>query len=145
MDNQSASDMLVDITQYLNNTIVKTGRAIDINNHELWSKYFHTWTNQDWDLMLSALEDLIRTQPHLFEAWHKRNVQEARTAWHAQKNPNDRILDSKRHKRKAWACVMTIREVINKILDIDIPNEDSKVKVSTQPQETVFGRLFSYT
>lgn len=145
MDQQTASDMLVDITRYLNTVITTTGRAIDINNHELWNQYFHKWTNQDWDVMLSALEDLIRVQPHLFESWHKRNIQEARTAWHAQKNSTDRILDTKRHKRKAWACVMTIREVVNKILDIDLPNEDSKVVESTQPKETVFGRLFSYT
>jgi hypothetical protein len=125
--------------------IRKTGKAIDINNHALWNQYFHKWTNQDWDLMLTALEHLAQTQPHLFEHYHKRNIQEARSAWHAQKNANDRILDSKRHKRKAWACVMTIREVVNKILDVDLPNEDSKVTVHTEPQPTNFGRLFSYS
>ena len=145
MDTQTASDMLVDITNYLNNTIRKTGKAIDINNHDLWDRYFHTWTNQDWDLMLSALEELAQTQPHLFEHYHKRNIQEARSAWHAQKNANDRILDSKKHKRRAWACVMTIREVVNKCLDIDLPNEDSTVTVYTEPQPTQFGRLFSYS
>ena len=145
MDTQTASDILVDITNYLNTVIRKTGKAIDINNHALWDQYFHTWTNQDWDLMLSALEGLAQTQPHLFESWHKRNIQDARSAWHSQKNSTDRILDTKRHKRKAWACVMTIREVINKILDVDLPNQDAKVTVRTEPQPTQFGQLFSYS
>jgi hypothetical protein len=144
MNEQTATDMLVSITDYLNETIRKTGKAIDINNHALWNKYFHRWTNQDWDIMLSALEELAQTQPHLFEHYHKRAVQEARTAWSAQKNANDRILDSKRHKRKAWACVMTIREVVNAINGVVIPNEDAKVVIHTEPQETIFGRLFTY-
>ena len=144
MTDQSASDMLVEITTYLNHTIITTGKAIDINNHDLWNRYFHAWTNADWDVMLSALEELQRIQPALFEPWHRRNIQEARAVWHAQKNSTDRILDSKRHKRKAWACVMTIREVVNKILGQDIPNEAGYVTVNTEPQPTVFGRLFTY-
>ena len=145
MDTQTASDMLVDITNYLNAVIRRTGRAIDINNHALWDRYFHTWSNQDWDIMLSALEDLIKLQPHLFESYHKRNIQEARRAWYSQRNLDDRILDTKRHKRKAWACVMTIREVVNAILGQDIPNEDSTVVEYTEPQPTNFGRLFNYS
>ena len=136
--------MLVDITNYLNTIIRTTGKQIDINNRELWNQYFHRWSNEDWDIMLTALEELIRTQPHLFEAWHLRNVQAARSAWHAQKNSADRVLDTKRHKPKAWACVMTIREVVNKILDIDLPNDSAKVQVNTEPQPTNFGRLFTY-
>jgi hypothetical protein len=139
----NAADMLVDITNYLNTIIHTTGKAIDINNHALWDKYFHTWTNADWDIMLSALEDLTRLQPHLFKPWHVRNIQAARTAWHAQKNATDRVLDSRRHKRKAWACVMTIREVVNEINGVDIPNEDAKVTIRTEPQPTMFGRLFT--
>lgn len=145
MNEHTATDMLVDITQYLNEIIRATGKQIDINNHALWDKYFHTWTNQDWDIMLSALESLVETTPDLFKPWHKRNIQEARSAWHAQKNKSDRILDSKKHKRKAWACVMTIREVVNAINGVDIPNEDARVTVHTEPQPTQFGRLFSYT
>ena len=143
MNEATASDLLVNITDYLNTLIRKTGKRIDINNHALWDQYFHKWSNQDWDVMLSALEELIQRQPHLFEAYHKRAVQEARTAWHAQKNANDRILDTKRHKRKAWACVMTIREVVNRINGLDIPNEDARVTIHTEPQETIFGRLFT--
>ena len=138
-----ATDLLVDLTNYLNAIIRKTGKKIDINNHALWNQYFHKWSNADWDAMLSAMEELVRLQPHLFEAWHKRNIQEARTAWHTQRNATDRILDTKRHKRKAWACVMTIREVVNRINGLDLPNEDARVKITTEPQETLFGRLFT--
>jgi len=145
MTHETATDLLVEITQYLNDIIRTTGKAIDINNHALWNKYFHKWTNQDWDHMLTALEALVETTPDLFRPWHKRNIQEARTAWHAQKNSNDRILDSKRHKRKAWACVMTIREIVNAVNEVDLPNEDAKVVVHTEPQPTQFGRLFSYS
>jgi hypothetical protein len=145
MTHETASDMLTDITQYLNDIIRTTGKAIDINNHALWDKYFHSWSNQDWDIMLSALEDILTAHPELFKPWHKRNIQEARSAWHAQKNSNDRILDSKKHKRKAWACVMTIREIVNEINGIEIANEDARVTVLTEPQPTQFGRLFSYT
>ena len=145
MTHETAADMLADITQYLNEIIRRTGKQIDINNHALWDRYFHSWTNQDWDVMLSALEALVETMPDLFKPWHKRNIQEARSAWHAQKNSNDRILDSKKHKRKAWACVMTIREIVNAVNGVDIPNEDAQVRVLTEPQPTQFGRLFSYT
>jgi hypothetical protein len=145
MTHETASDMLTDITEYLNAIIRTTGRAIDINNHALWDRYFHRWTNQDWDIMLTALEDLVSAHPDLFKPWHRRNIQAARSAWHAQKNKSDRILDSKRHKRKAWACVMTIREIVNAVNAVDLPNEDARVTVHTEPQPTQFGRLFSYT
>jgi hypothetical protein len=144
MTHETAADMLSDIAQYLNEIIRTTGKQIDINNHALWDRYFHTWTNQDWDIMLTALEDLMATAPDLFKPWHRRNIQEARSAWHAQKNSNDRILDSKKHKRKAWACVMTIREIVNAVNGIELENVDSKVTVYTEPQPTVFGRLFTY-
>jgi hypothetical protein len=145
MSQTTATDIMVELADYLNNIIVTTGKQIDINNHALWDKYFHTWSNQDWDMMLTALEDLLSSNPELFKPWHKRNIQDARGAWHAQKSATDRILDSKKHKRKAWACAMTIREVINEIRGIAIDNVDSKVKVLTEPQPTQFGRLFSYT
>jgi hypothetical protein len=145
MDLNRASDLLSDITDYLNEIIRSTGRAIDINNHALWDRYFHKWSNQDWDHMLTAMEGLVQSDPDLFRPWHKRTIQEARSAWHAQKNANDRILDSKKYKRKAWACVMTIREVINTINAVDLPNQDTQAAAATQPMKTTFGRLFSYT
>lgn len=143
MTHETASDIMVDLTNYLNNIIRKTGKAIDINNHALWNKYFHKWSNHDWDMMLSALEELLKVQPHLFEPWHVRNIQAARTAWSLHKSSTDRILDSKRHKSKAWACAMTIREIVNRIEGIDLPNEDAKVTIRTEPQPTTFGRLFT--
>lgn len=141
---QTATEMLTGITDYLNRIITTTGKAIDINNTELWNRYFHSWTNQDWDVMLTALEQIQKTQPSSFESWHKRNIQAARAAWHTQSSSADRILDTKRHKAKAWACVMTIREVVNHIQGVDIPNKDSTVQITIGPKETVFGRLFYY-
>lgn len=135
--------MLVDITTYLNTVIKKTGKAIEINNKVLWDNYFHKWSNDDWDLMLTALEELQRVQPHLFEHYHNRSIEQARNAWMTQKSATDRVLDSKRHKGKAWACVMTIREVINKVLDLHVPNEDRTVIERTEPQPTLFGQLFT--
>jgi hypothetical protein len=38
---------------------------------------------------------------------------------------------------------MTIREVVNEINGVDIPNEDAKVTIRTEPQPTMFGRLFT--
>ena len=143
MDTNQATDMLLDITQYLNNIIRSTGQAVEINNRPLWQRYMNSWTNQDWDIMLTGMEQLAAQDPELFKPWHVRAIQEARSAWLTQRSAHDRILDTRRYKRRAWSAVMTIREIINQIQGVDLPNQTAKVTIYTQPQETQFGRLFT--
>mgnify|MGYP003340506410 CR=1 FL=1 len=46
------------LTDYLNDTIIKTAQPLQQDNHTLWRKFFHHYNNQDWANMLAAL-DLI--------------------------------------------------------------------------------------
>lgn len=146
MTMDQAADMMTELTKFLNSVIIETNDEIKENNHELWNRFFHEWSNADWDGMLTAMEHLEATAPWLFEPFHRRNLLEARKAWHKQRSCDDRILDTKPHKRKAWKMAMTIREVVNAINGVDLPNKPGQgLRHQTQPKPTVFGQLFSYS
>jgi succinate dehydrogenase/fumarate reductase flavoprotein subunit len=139
-------DLLTELTDYLNQTIITTNDQLQRNNTDLWDKFFHTYSDQDWDAMLTAMELLLQHYPEYFDAAskHKLTVKQTRTVWH--KHNNNRILDHDQHKGTAWKMAMTIREVVNASTGVNLPNKPGQRNLlATQPKDTMFGQLFSYT
>jgi len=131
-------DLWEEIALKLNDIILTTGDEIKANNHGIWNGYLHRYTNDDWDDMLTALEMIFKQYPEHFRGYDISNIRKARTAL----DPNThKCLDTKPHKSKAWATIMTMREVYNRVYDIKLPN--AKPKIPLPPiDNTNFNDLF---
>jgi hypothetical protein len=110
------------LTEYLNRVITMTGKPIERDNHSLWKKFFHHWNNEDWDNMITALEAIKEHYPEAFERFHTQALVDAREVLAQESSKSARILDTKPYKTRAWKMAMAIREVINNINGVNIPN-----------------------
>lgn len=115
------------ITDLLNEIINRTGK-IDINNPDIWQGFLHQpeIDNQFWEDTLGALEMLMEHAPDAWEAYNKTQIWEARRKFEEYKARHPRVFDTKQDgeslKGYAWKTIMTVREVVNRINGVDIPN-----------------------
>lgn len=112
------------ITDLLNGIIQDTGRAIDIDNQVIWSGFLHQREvdNEFWDQTLQAMEMLAREVPRKFKPFNRSALFDARQALSQHWEDNPRCMDTKPNKGKTWKLIMSIREVINEINEVNIPN-----------------------
>jgi hypothetical protein len=108
-----------EIAVVLDDIIITTQQAIDINNKDIWNPYLHKWTNEDWEDMLSMIEHAMRTNPDIAKDFHKTSILNARAA--LDKNIS-RALDKKETKKYAWAAIMSMREMYNNLNGWTIKN-----------------------
>ena len=54
-----------EIAVVLDDIIITTQQEIDINNKDIWNPYFHKWTNEDWEDMLSIIDHAIKVNPDI--------------------------------------------------------------------------------
>lgn len=113
------------LTDYLNDIIIKTGKPIERDNHGLWKKFFHHYNNEDWDNMLEALDLIHEHYPEAFEVFNTQALRQAREILADKGSESARVLDTKPYKTQAWRCAMSIREVINRLNGVNIPNAPS--------------------
>lgn len=129
-------DIMRHIQRTLNNMIESHGE-ITINNKTIWDGYLHQMPNEVWRGILETLHELAQQQPQLFSMHHISAVGEGLYALNKFDQYYDQVLDMKNrhldHKRIAWKCFMTVREVMNAAMDIDLPNSNhSRVKNTFQ-------------
>ncbi len=113
------------ITDLLNGIIKNTGKAIDIDNQDIWKGFLHQREvdNEFWEDTIQALEMLERECRQAFKGFHREALWGAREALDACKNDHPRCMDQSKNKGKTWKLIMSIREVINAINEVDIPNK----------------------
>jgi len=113
------------ITDLLNEIIQDTGKAIEIDNSKIWKGFLHQKSvdNGFWDDTITAMEMLREKAPASFKTFNITAVNEARWALTAGKTSHPRTLDTKENKGKEWKLIMSIREVINSINEVNIPNK----------------------
>jgi oligoendopeptidase F len=113
------------ITDLLNGIIKDTGKAIDIDNQKIWSGFLHQREvdNEFWEQTLDAMEMLVREVPRKFKPFNREAVYNAREALKSFSSNHPRCMDQKENKGKTWKLIMTVREVINAINEIEIPNK----------------------
>lgn len=125
-------DKLGDISETLNDIILKTGKKIDINNKTIWDKYLHRWDNTDWEDMLAGFNAIAESSPDAVKQYHVNNYEKAVSTIRVEKVKSDRVLDKKSNKRTAWAMIHTFREVWNELHGKDIPNEDTNAMAKSK-------------
>ena len=113
------------IADLLNGIIQDTGQAIQTDNKMIWAGLLNSphITNAFWDQTLEAMEMLAREVPRCFRPFNRTAVQEARAALDQHREINRRCMDMKQNKARTWRLIMTIREVINEINQVNIPNK----------------------
>lgn len=113
------------ITDLLNGIIKDTGKAIDIDNQSIWKGFLHQSDvdNEFWEDTIQAMEMLERECRDKFKVFNREAVWNAREALDAGKSSHPRTMDTKFNKGKTWKLIMSIREVINEINELDIPNK----------------------
>ena len=113
------------IADMLNGIIKDTGKAIDIDNKTIWSGFLHQREvdNEFWQQTLEAMEMLVREVPKKFRPFNRSALFDAREALAQHWEDNPRCMDMKPNKGKTWRLIMTIREVINEINEVNIPNK----------------------
>ena len=118
----------------LNLQILNEG-AISINNPTIWKGFLHQMDNAVWRGCLGALKELSLEYPQYFQTYQITAIDQGLAALNKFDSYYDKVLDMPNktlgHKKIAWACLMTIREVMNSIEGVRIPNED-RAKVKTQ-------------
>ena len=110
------------LTDYLNDIIIKTGRAIERDNHGLWKKFFHHYNNEDWLNIIAAMEEIREAYPEAFERFHTQAIFEARDVLTNEASKSQRIMDTRPYKMRAWKAAMAVREVVNNLNGVSIPN-----------------------
>jgi hypothetical protein len=138
--------LMNEIAAYLNEIILSTGKKIDINNHQLWNTYLHSWSNEDWADMLSEFDAMCDLRPDLVKPWHTAALETAVMILHKNNMTagKDRILDTKANKRYAWKMIMAMRELSNAYNGIDVPNEDMPLRKHILNQQArMFDQLFT--
>lgn len=116
------------IAAELNKIVAEEGK-IDKDDKRIWGPYLHSWTSEQWRLMLQAAVELYDQHPEMFEAYHLPKVMAAVVILNQHKD-DPRILDRKEHKKTAWAMIMLLREVWNKCCQ------------GTQPPKNNYGSIF---
>ncbi len=113
------------ITDLLNGIIQETGRAIDIDNQQIWRGFLHQREvdNEFWEQTIQAMEMLQRECRDKFKAFHREAVWNARAALDDHKADHPRCMDQRENKGKTWKLIMSIREVINEINEVSIANK----------------------
>ena len=110
------------LSDYLNDIILKTGKPIERDNHGLWKKFFHHYNNEDWLNIIEAMEQILEAYPESFEKFHRQAIFEARDVLTNESSKSQRIMDTRPYKTKAWKAAMAVREVINNLNGVHIPN-----------------------
>jgi hypothetical protein len=113
------------ITDLLNGIILETGKAIDIDNQKIWSGFLHQREvdNEFWKETIEAMEMLVREVPRKFKPFNREAVFNAREALTNSSDNHPRCMDQRENKGKTWKLIMSIREVINEINEVSIPNK----------------------
>jgi len=113
------------ITDLLNGIIKDTKRAIDIDNKQIWKGFLHqpAVNNAFWSDTISAMEMLEREAKFAFKAFNREAVWTAREAFDLAQADHPRCMDQSARKGKTWKLIMTIREVINSVNELEIPNK----------------------
>jgi len=117
------------ITDVLNDIIKTTKRKIDRDEPKIWQDFLHQLTNEDWEDMFTAFEQLLDTSEVLLTNYQSQKYQEARQTFNLDKLRRERCMDIRTKfmntKEKAWSMIMVIREYYNACQGKNIPNQDT--------------------
>lgn len=127
-DRTVAVEILTRIAKMLNAEIETSGE-IQINNKTIWEGYLHKMDNAVWTACLEALVELNQQHPEMLTMSDYASVETALKTVRKHQDYYDRVLDMRNkhldHKKLAWRAFMTIREVVNRCWDLDLPNSDT--------------------
>jgi len=127
------------------NDIART-ESIPRDNKQIWDR-IHGMSMEDWAAVYAALGVIKELEPGSFTESDERAIGEAAEAWDkADKLGKDFVGTPyqvhKGNKNAAWQTYMRIREIVNRMRGVYIPNgPQTRVPPRRRP-ESRFGELF---
>lgn len=128
------------------NDIAKV-ESIPKDRKEIWDR-IHGMSMEDWAAIYAALGVVKELEPGSFTESDERVIGQAAEAWHkADALGKDFVgqpyVKHKGHKNEAWQTYMRIREILNRMRGIYIPNgPQSTTPPKRTATENTFGELF---
>jgi hypothetical protein len=127
------------ITQVLNDIITKTGKQIDKDEPKIWDDFLHEINNDEWESMFMAFKTMIEQHKIHLTHHQQRKFDEAYITFQKDKLKRERCMDIRNRfmntKTLAWGMIMTIREVVNQVNKVDIPNVDKPLVPQPKPHQ----------
>lgn len=126
------------ITDVLNNLITSKGQQINRNEPAIWNDFLHQLNNDDWESMFMAFKQTISKSNVLLTHHQQRKFDEAYTTFQKDKHKREKCMDILNKfmntRTLAWSMIMVIREVMNQVNGVDVPNVDAAKKPEVKPQ-----------
>lgn len=106
------------------NEICQTAGGLERDNTTgIWDPWLHTATTENWEDIWYALDTLRSTSPGIFTnsdldtLLTTRNILDSKDA-----RIKSRVMDTKDYKKYAWRQMCSMREVVNRYNEVDVPN-----------------------
>lgn len=110
-------------TDVLNDICRAEGGIERDDTARIWDPWLHQLTTQEWEDIWYALDTLRARSPMIFKnadldtLMVTRNILDSKDA-----RLKNRVMDTRDYKRYAWRQMTSMREVVNRYNDINIPN-----------------------
>lgn len=110
-------------TDVLNDICRAEGGIERDDTARIWDPWLHQLTTQEWEDIWYALDTLRSRSPMIFKnadldtLMVTRNILDSKDA-----RLKNRVMDTRDYKRYAWRQMTSMREVVNRYNDINIPN-----------------------
>lgn len=111
---QRGMDKWADLASLLNH-ISYTEGEISRNDERIWDGYLHRWSNRDWLDVLHAIAEVQAAWPDLIKPFQAKTLTTAAALILKYKDEHPRVLDTREHKKTAWAAAMCLREIYNAV------------------------------
>lgn len=141
---QTNTELSVEIIARISETLnhlIRTEGEIQINNKTIWDNILHRMDNSVWRGILETLHRLYNQHPNLYRNYHIEAIEEGLSLLDRYDQYYDSVLDIRTrhldHKKCAWRCLMSMREIYCAALDINLPNSNAG-KIQNE-----FGNLFN--
>jgi hypothetical protein len=114
----------------------------DLFNHkDFWDETLHSFTNEDWSIMLDVMELIRLEDPSCYLPFSHQTFEDARKVLEFEGHSgNPKALDARKNKKKSFKALMHIKDVMNNFGGYEPP---TRFKPDPEPP-TPFEQLFDY-
>lgn len=111
------------------------------NQKDFWDETLHTFTNEDWEIMLDVMELIRLEDPNCYLPFSIDTFQEVRKVLLLEAHDrNPRALDSYKNKGKAFKALMHVKDVFNNFAGYEAPTKFAPDPTPPTPFDNLFER-----
>jgi hypothetical protein len=132
----------VQIVEHLMNEINKLWikcKGEMFNNKDFWDETLHSFTNEDWSVILDVMELIRLEDPRCYLPFSYDTFQEARKVITIEgHDANPRALNARKNKKKSFKALMHAKDCWNAFVGYEAPTKFKPDPVPPTPFENLF-------